>query len=610
MIFYVTEQANQCVTQYMKLKVKTGYIMKTIVKNSIKGLMAGAVAFVGLNTAAYAGEVLKRDTVFTIKDFQGTSTSFPMGIYDVDGNTLTEQSTIDVPTPRHSAVGLAVSTKNKLIFVSHEASDTVDVINGASGEALPDLQIPGTSNIAGIVVSESRNRFYAVDRHSTNIFVYDMKSDGTVTRVPGEEFLAEAGVTGIDVWGNKLYCTHYNNIVTIYDLDAKSKVDEYTTTSSRNMAIAVDGSDSNNVMVYTTWTNQYIYSSTVTQYNVNTKTEKFIVLGRDGRGLSVNPALGLVYAVTGDSSDSTAPELRTYGEGQFTLVASSPTALDSEALIVGRDATDVLAVGITFDPDLTIEITDPADKNVEMCTNVTFEINITNPSLDQALIVDDMEDNYDATVMRFLSSSVTPSDSTDDGNITWESLNQTIEPDSIWTFTKTFYAYEGATPTFETLKVTSAELEDGTPVAIDNTIYFDIEYSETPCIIEVALDVHPTSCPNPLNKKAKGVTPMAILGTADFDVTTINVSSLRINGVSPVESALEDVATPYEGGFSDPVSRDECSEAGADEIMDLTLKFDTQAILENVDKDVQMMEITGETWDGTPITGQDVVWVK
>ena len=574
--------------------------------------MAVAVAFVGLNTAAYAGEVLKRDTVFVIKDFQGIYyTSFPMGIYDVNGNTLTEQKTIDVPTPRHSAVGLAVSTKNKLIFVSHEASDTVDVINGETGAALPDLQIPGTGNIAGIVVSESRNRFYAVNRSSNNVFVYDMKSDGTVTRIIGEEFSASYGVYGIDVWENKLYCTHgYSNVVTIYDLDTKVEVDRYTTTGFKNMAIAVNGIDSSNVLVYTTWTNQSTLSSTVTQYNVNTDVEKFIVLGRDGRGLSVNPALGLVYAVAGDSGDGMAPELRTYGEGQFTLVASNPTALDSEALIQGRDPTDVVAVGITFDPDLTIEIIDPADKNVKMCNDVTFEINITNPSSDQALIVDEMEDNYDAAVMRFVSSSVTPSDPTDDGNITWENLGQIIAADSIWTFTNTFYAYEGATPTFETLKVTSATLEDGTLVEIDNTIYFDIALSATPCVIEVALDIHPGGCPNPLNKNSQGVTPMAILGTANFDVRDVNVSSLMVNGHSPMHSALEDVGTPYEGGLSDPLSRDDCSEAGADGIMDLTLNFDTQAILENVDKDVQMMEITGETLDGTPITGQDVVWVK
>jgi len=126
----------------------------------------------------------------------------------------------------------------------------------------------------------------------------------------------------------------------------------------------------------------------------------------------------------------------------------------------------------------------------------------------------------------------------------------------------------------------------------------------------VNFDVHPTSCPNPLNKKSKGKIPMAILGTADFDVTQIDVSTLLINGASPVNSAYEDVATPYEGGFSDPVLRNECTTEGADGYMDLTLKFKTQEILNGVEKGVQYLEITGTNLDGSPITGQDVVWVK
>ena len=127
---------------------------------------------------------------------------------------------------------------------------------------------------------------------------------------------------------------------------------------------------------------------------------------------------------------------------------------------------------------------------------------------------------------------------------------------------------------------------------------------------EVYFDIHPGGCPNPLNKNSKGVTPMAILGTADFNVEDINVSSLKVNGYSPVHSALEDVGTPYEDGFSDPLSRDDCNEIGADGFMDLTLNFTTQEILNDVEKGVQTMEITGQKYDGTEITGQDVVWVK
>jgi N-acetylneuraminic acid mutarotase len=63
----------------------------------------------------------------------------------------------------------------------------------------------------------------------------------------------------------------------------------------------------------------------------------------------------------------------------------------------------------------------------------------------------------------------------------------------------------------------------------------------------VHVDIKPTSCPNPLNVTSKGVLPVAILGTEDFDVNKIDVASIRLDGVAPIRSSLEDVAAPPEG---------------------------------------------------------------
>ena len=59
--------------------------------------------------------------------------------------------------------------------------------------------------------------------------------------------------------------------------------------------------------------------------------------------------------------------------------------------------------------------------------------------------------------------------------------------------------------------------------------------------LQVIVDIKPGSCPNPLNVKSSGVLPVAILGTADFDVTTIDATSIRLAGVSPLRSSIEDV---------------------------------------------------------------------
>ncbi len=144
-----------------------------------------------------------------------------------------------------------------------------------------------------------------------------------------------------------------------------------------------------------------------------------------------------------------------------------------------------------------------------------------------------------------------------------------------------------------------------------------LERVAPPSDIEVPLDIKPMSCPNPLQVKGNGVLPVAILGTSDFDVTLIDVSTITLEGVSPLRSSIEDVATPYDGGFDDPPDRLDCGIAGEDGLADLTLKFDKQAVVAALgdveDGDVLLLTLTGnltEDAGGTAIIGQDVVWIR
>ena len=129
------------------------------------------------------------------------------------------------------------------------------------------------------------------------------------------------------------------------------------------------------------------------------------------------------------------------------------------------------------------------------------------------------------------------------------------------------------------------------------------------------LDIKPGSCPNPLNRKSKGVLPVAILGSADFDVTQLDVSTLqlaRADGVgTPVDpnegppgphSEFEDVGTPFIGDVC------ECDETVPDGTMDLTMKFRTQTVVRDLQlnplaagEEVELM-IIGEYLDGAEYT--------
>ena len=148
----------------------------------------------------------------------------------------------------------------------------------------------------------------------------------------------------------------------------------------------------------------------------------------------------------------------------------------------------------------------------------------------------------------------------------------------------------------------------------DKTPAFDIKgNSAVPDPFKVYIDIKPGSCPNPINVKSWGVLPVAILGTADFDVTQIKVSSIRLVGVAPQPfgSAIEDVAAPFPGVIQDTPSCQDCIVTGPDGFNDLTLKFSTQEIARALgevnDEECVVLELTGELNDGTPIAGEDVV---
>lgn len=128
--------------------------------------------------------------------------------------------------------------------------------------------------------------------------------------------------------------------------------------------------------------------------------------------------------------------------------------------------------------------------------------------------------------------------------------------------------------------------------------------------LEVAVDIKPTSCPNPLNVKGGGVLPVAILGTEDFDVSQIDPASVGLAGAAPLRWDMEDVATPVADGAEDCA----CSTEGPDGFTDLTLKFkkaDVVAAIGDVeDGEVLSLMLTGnlkEEFGGTAIAGSDCV---
>ena len=135
------------------------------------------------------------------------------------------------------------------------------------------------------------------------------------------------------------------------------------------------------------------------------------------------------------------------------------------------------------------------------------------------------------------------------------------------------------------------------------------------------IDIKPGSCPNAFNvklfefaregmPKKGGVLPVALLGDAGFDVNDVDVTTLALEGVAPLDQGggpkVDDVATPVGDN-----ANCNCAEDGPDGFDDLKMKFSAQQIAAAIPQgqpgDDLMLTLTGELLDGTPFEAKDCI---
>ncbi len=156
----------------------------------------------------------------------------------------------------------------------------------------------------------------------------------------------------------------------------------------------------------------------------------------------------------------------------------------------------------------------------------------------------------------------------------------------------------------------------GPPVASGDCIVLCPVPAGDPCADvcggEFNVDIKPGICPNPfhLTSNPAATLTVAIVGKGDFDVADVDVSSLSIAGVSPLNSSFGDVSTAGGAGNC------ECGANGGDGITDLVLNFQRTALqaalgLDAGDiGDTVELELTGSTNGGQDLAGSDCVVVE
>jgi len=154
-------------------------------------------------------------------------------------------------------------------------------------------------------------------------------------------------------------------------------------------------------------------------------------------------------------------------------------------------------------------------------------------------------------------------------------------------------------------------ISDGVNVTFSR---FFIEIDGT---ISAELDIHPGSCPNPVQTTGGGLVPAALVGTLAFDVSLVDRSSLRLartDGIggfaAPVHIVESDVAAPFEDNDCD------CHTLTADGLPDLALKFSKNTVVEQLglaslpDKSYLSVELTGTLLTGESFSARDCIRVQ
>ena len=113
-----------------------------------------------------------------------------------------------------------------------------------------------------------------------------------------------------------------------------------------------------------------------------------------------------------------------------------------------------------------------------------------------------------------------------------------------------------------------------------------------PTSFVVLVDVKPGSEDNPINLRSKGVTPVAILTTAAFDATQVDGETVRLG---TDEASIAHGKAHYE-------------DVNGDGSIDWLGHFRTRKI--GVDADTSSLTLVGQTLDGVPLSGSDLVTLR
>jgi uncharacterized repeat protein (TIGR01451 family) len=281
--------------------------MRTSLRSSAIHVLAALALGLLSSTAAMA------KSLYVIGDINANPT--PIRTYDVQSAPahLVFQATSSVPDWGWGAVGMAIDTDNKKLFITYEQSNVIQLLNATNFANLGTTTAPGANDLAGITVDQGKGKVYSVDRNTNHLYIYTWNSATNTLTLDGGAFRTLPGVTrayglALDEARGRLYVGDVaTQTVRYFDTTTWGHAGEFALAASAQTVggIAVD---TRRNTVYTG--NPYEPDGSkgrLVKYDLNTNTETFYTLpgaaasnGDNILGIAVDEDTGNVYATTGN----------------------------------------------------------------------------------------------------------------------------------------------------------------------------------------------------------------------------------------------------------------------------------------------------------------------
>lgn len=366
-------------------------------------------------------------TVFMIGDIDNFFT-YPLMVYIINGNELLRAEVWSAWDKEMGPIGLAVDETNERLFVSYESGDFIDVYNARNMNDLGDITLQGTSDLAGMDVHEPSARLLVVDRWVNLVWEFD-----TTTYQLEESWTLEncEGAIGIDTADDTLYvtCGHFDgtaepgyqwtftNQVNYYNLNTHAYLGTYELSRE---AVAISVSHYPEPVIYATGFFRHEY---VIEYYPEQDLEFTYQCSDGAKGITVNPAMGYVYAIHGFGGTFLDPDewptVKVFNMDGLTVENSY--VLDAH----NNSPTDMVACTIPFGGTVSKELVSHPDGIIQQGDEVIFEITIENRHT-RAIGTLPLMDTYDTDHLTYNFSVPASANNIDDGTIDWNDVTNLI----------------------------------------------------------------------------------------------------------------------------------------------------------------------------------------